>query len=63
MKKIERSKKFYWDGPNKTFHTQNAAQRQAEFMEKQMKEYWGELCVSSRIIPGRNFYQVEVTLK
>ena len=61
--KIERSRKYFWDGPEKEFHTQNAAQRNAEWKEKQMKEYWGELCVSSKIIPGKNFYQVEVQLK
>ena len=56
----ELSRKYYFAGPDKEFPNQNAAQRHAEWKEGEMKRFWGEKFVSSKILAGRNSYQVEV---
>jgi len=54
--KTERSRKYYFDGPEKEFHTQNAAQRQAEWKMREMKEKY----ISAKILTGKTYYQVEI---
>lgn len=59
----ELSRKYFYEGPNKDFPTPNAAQRQAEWQEKRRRNFWQSQgrFVSSRLIRGKNFFQVEVT--
>ena len=45
----EKSPKYYFDGPQKNFPTQNAAQRQAEWFDKRTREHWGDDFVCSKL--------------
>lgn len=62
MEKIqtEFSRRYYFEGTQKEYHTQNAAQRMAEWKAREMKKGWGDRYVSSRIITKGGYCQVEM---
>jgi len=59
----EKSSVYYWDGPNKKFPTQNAAQRHAEWWEKCHRKFWGEKFICSKMIKTKSSIQVEIQME
>ena len=59
----EYSRKYYFAGPLKEFRDEDVAMRHAEWKEREMRNFWGERFVRSRIIRCTNYVQVEVVYR
>ena len=58
-----KSRTYYFEGPNKEFHTQNAAQRQAEWAQKAMRETFGDRYIGSKLHWTSESVQVVMKIK
>ena len=56
------SRQYFFDGPNKEFHTQNAAQRQAEWAQKMMRKTYGDRYIGSQLYWTKEYVQVIVKI-